>query len=241
MKGIYSLTINNKVYIGKDTQLHKKRRLKQHLHMLKQNNHYNKHLQHAFNKYHGRYEYEIVYQSEKITDGELLEKEKYYIKIFDSFHTGFNLTEGGEGMGGFKFSDESNRKKSEKLSGEKNPLSKITNEQFFEIAELLKDGCTNSEIAIKYNLHSRYISLIRHKKRFKKLWEQVDDYQPTQSGGRYKNGKINEVIFQDIVGMIKAGETNADIERKYGLASGCVSRIRHKEHYRQWWRKFFNE
>lgn len=75
MKGIYSLKINQKIYIGKDTQIHQKRRLRQHLNLLNQKRHYNRHLQFAFNKYHGKYEYVVVYQSEVITSAELLDME----------------------------------------------------------------------------------------------------------------------------------------------------------------------
>ena len=32
---------------------------------------------------------------------------------------------------------------------------------------------SNNELALKYNLHSRYISLIRGKKRWKHLWENM--------------------------------------------------------------------
>src|SRR5699024_5281025 len=111
-------------------------------------------------------------QSEIIIDVELLGMEKHYINLFNSFHNGYNLTKGGEGMSGYKFSDKV-IKKVRVFFRQKESLSKLTNKQFFEIADLLISGYTNGEIAIKYNLHPRYVSLIRHKKRFKRLWEQV--------------------------------------------------------------------
>ncbi len=54
--------------------------------------------------------------------------------------------------------------------GETNGMAKLTNDSAKNLIQDLINGITNPEAAIKYNLHSRYISLIRHKKRWKKLW-----------------------------------------------------------------------
>lgn len=236
IKGIYYLLINNKYYIGKDICIKQKRRIKNHIRDLRAGTHYNKYLQHAYNKY--RFLESGVLWEEECSLDELSKKEIFYIAKYDSYHNGYNLTIGGEGGRGMKYTEEQLEAKSERVIGEKNPVSKLTNEQFFEIVELLKRGQTNKEIADIYGLHDRYVSLIRHKKRFKKLSEEIADYVPIKSENQLKaRGKVTEEMFLDIVRMLNEGATNAEIERKYGLSAGTGSRIRHKKLYKQWWQR----
>lgn len=235
-KGIYCITINGKNYIGKDAYINENRRIKSHIRDLTAKKHYNHYLQRAFDKY-GSLEYDWLWVGECSLE-ELSSKEMDYIEKYESYTNGYNLTLGGEGGRGMKYTQEQLEAKSERVLGEKNPQSKITNDQFFKIVELLKQNKTNKEIAEIYGLHDRYVSLIRHKKRFVKLWEQVDDYTPIKSEQQlYNRGKINESDFIKIVDMLKNGSTNAEIERRFGLSSGTGSRIRHKKLYKQWWQR----
>ena len=96
---------------------------------------------------------------------------------------------------------------------------------------------SNDEIGEKYNLHSRYVSLIRHKKRFASLWELVGDYEPIQSHSLKDKRKLSYDDFKDVINMLDSGETNASIERKYKLSSGTGSRIRNKKLYVDYWEK----
>lgn len=241
MYGIYYLKINEKYYIGKDVQVTHMKRIKEHMWMLRSDSHYNKYLQRAYNKYKDTLEYGILKELECSME-ELSEIEKEYISKYDSHKNGYNLTIGGEGLGGIQFTEEQLERKRQNVLGEKNSQSKLTNEQFFEIVELLKQGKTNPEIAKIYDLHPNYISLIRHKKRFKHLWEQVEDYEPVKSEAQLKNrGKVTEEMFLDIVSMIQDGESNASIERKHGLSSGTASRIRHRKLYKQWWERYVDK
>lgn len=59
------------------------------------------------------------------------------------------------------------------LKGEEVKTAKITNEQFFEMVRDFKNNMTNTEIGNKYGLHSRYVSLIRHRRRWRHLWNQI--------------------------------------------------------------------
>lgn len=98
MTGIYKITCNqnNKVYIGQSTSI--KRRWAQHRRDLKNNNHYNQYLQRAYNKYgEESFEYEIL---ELCPAEKLNEREKFYIKLFDSFQNGFNSDCGGSDISG---------------------------------------------------------------------------------------------------------------------------------------------
>jgi len=58
--------------------------------------------------------------------------------------------------------------------GEKNGMGKLKDSETIELIKDILKGLTNDEVAKKYNLHSRYVSLIRHKRRQKKAWEHVE-------------------------------------------------------------------
>jgi hypothetical protein len=49
--------------------------------------------------------------------------------------------------------------------------SKITNEQFVEMVNDFVNGMTNDDVGLKYGLHPRYVSLVRHKRRWQHLWQ----------------------------------------------------------------------
>lgn len=69
-----------------------------------------------------------------------------------------------------------------------NSMAKITREQAKEIIMLTLSGKTNKEIASIYNLHDRYISLIRHQKRWKKVWVELglEGSETIPSGSRHE-------------------------------------------------------
>lgn len=91
--GIYKITnkINNKVYIGQS--VHVERRINEHKNLLRNNKHHNQHLQHSYNKYGKKnFIFNIICECEA---NELNEKEIFYIKKYNSFLDGYNLTPGG--------------------------------------------------------------------------------------------------------------------------------------------------
>lgn len=55
------------------------------------------------------------------------------------------------------------------VKGEDKPQAKITERQAIEIISMCKKGLSNKQIAMLFNLHPNYISLIRHNKRWKHL------------------------------------------------------------------------
>lgn len=93
---IYSIinNITKQRYVGQTTNYY--RRKKEHLSKLKENKHPNPKLQNAWNKYG---EENFVFEKEcfDISKKELDDKEKEYIKRYNSFVNGYNLTEGGTG------------------------------------------------------------------------------------------------------------------------------------------------
>lgn len=120
MKVIYSINniTNTKRYIGKSQFFIT--RMNDHLRHLRKNNHVNKHLQRAWNKYsESNFTIEIL---EFVKDKEKLnEREIYWIQYHDSSNpkSGYNKTIGGDGGN----SNEETRKKiSEKVKGVNHPF-----------------------------------------------------------------------------------------------------------------------
>ena len=91
--GIYKIQnlINNKVYIGQSVDIEK--RWSTHKTELKNNYHYNIHLQNAWNKYgEENFEFSIV---EECSVDQLNQCEIDWISKFNSYENGYNLTSGG--------------------------------------------------------------------------------------------------------------------------------------------------
>jgi len=117
--GIYYIEnlVNGKKYVGQSIDMFREWK-DQHLCALKNNRHYNIHLQNSYNKY-GKENFKHVVVEE--CDKQLLdEKEIYYIKYLKSHRTenGYNITWGGfsfkEGM---KHTEETKKKMSESRKG----------------------------------------------------------------------------------------------------------------------------
>lgn len=86
--------INHKKYIGQTNYFIGRKA--EHFNRLRKNKHINQKLQNAFNKY-GEENF-FIYPIEENLPAEVLnEKEIYYIKYYDTYHNGYNLTLGGEG------------------------------------------------------------------------------------------------------------------------------------------------
>ena len=74
------------------------------------------------------YKPEIIYLNKDLTEQEAFKQEVYFIKLIGRIENGgtlTNLTDGGDGQSGFKFSDESKEKMSLNKIGEKNPMHGI--------------------------------------------------------------------------------------------------------------------
>lgn len=106
--GIYicSCLPNGYSYVGQAQSLSKRKQ--QHISSLRNNNHHNKHLQRAWNKYgEENFSWEIL---ELCSVDCLNEREQYWIDKYDSFNNGFNQTLGGDGLRGYCCSDETKKK-----------------------------------------------------------------------------------------------------------------------------------
>ena len=128
MRGIYKITntINGKCYIGKSENLGK--RIKYHICSLKNGNNKNTHMQNAYDHYGtGTFELEILEELSNTDD--INEREKYWIKFYNSNNPeyGYNKTEGGDGGNSYQNVlsqeqiEELKRKASTRILGENNP------------------------------------------------------------------------------------------------------------------------
>lgn len=85
--------INHKKYIGLTNNIIRRRN--RHFVDLKRNVHDNSFLQKEFNIFGiDNFSFEKIYEGD-ITPEEIGEKEKYYIKLYDSYYNGYNQNEGG--------------------------------------------------------------------------------------------------------------------------------------------------
>jgi len=124
---IYKVTnkINNKIYIGFDSQWPK--RMISHFYKFRSNKAKHSALHLAIKKYGwDNFKWEVIYQS-KEKDHTLKEMEPLFIKEFQSFKNGYNLTEGGEGTFGKKQSEKNKSLQSQTIS-ERNKKSKWYND-----------------------------------------------------------------------------------------------------------------
>lgn len=93
----------------------------------------------AIRKYgQNNFDWEILHKCNDID--ELNRLEIYYIKLYNTFEDGYNLTKGGLGKLGYRFSDEAKQKKSESLMGKNNPMygKKVSDETKRKLSEMNK-------------------------------------------------------------------------------------------------------
>lgn len=91
---------SNKQYIGVTTKKDPKARWKEHV-RLSHKGIKHRALYYAMNKYGvENMKFEVIKKLPNTTQESLFEAEKYYIKKFDTFKKGYNMTEGGEGTPG---------------------------------------------------------------------------------------------------------------------------------------------
>jgi group I intron endonuclease len=116
--GIYAIKniVNGKMYIGQSKDI--KKRWSFHLWTLRTNRHFNPKLQNAFNKY-GEKNFSFI-ALESCAENLLNNREVYYISLYDTVDSGYNITQGGDGSPGRKLSEQTKIKISKANSGRKN-------------------------------------------------------------------------------------------------------------------------
>jgi hypothetical protein len=113
---------------------------------------------------------------------------------------------------------------------EDNPMAKLSNDEFYLICQCVMEGCSNDEIGSMFGIHPRYVSLIRHKKRWTSMFP--DWYEPSES----INNKIPLYVMIDIYRDCLSDMKNFQIADKWKIDRSTVSRIRTKTT----WKRFIS-
>ncbi|HBW57840.1 MAG TPA: hypothetical protein DEF27_08565 [Oscillatoriales bacterium UBA8482] len=121
-------------------------------------------------------------------------------------------------------------------SAETNSMAKLTNEQYLEIIHDLVNGATNQEVADKYGLHSRYISLIRHRKRLKSVWQQFENENQVVQV-KNSSGLNSKIPIEQRIEAIKRLPTCSNKELAQWLDVDCsvISNVRHRKTWIDAW------
>ena len=201
--GIYCIinTINNKRYIGLTNDLW--RRISEHRRHLKEDIHYNNHLQRAYNKY-GRISFDVSIL-EFCDEAILPEREIYWIDKYDSFNNGYNQNAGGDINKG-KY-------------GEDNPTFNTTLFTFYHDEFGIEENVTKYYLYNKYNIPEPNMSkLINGKTKSCCGWKLDKDYViPT------KPIKSATLIHKD--GTIEIDVSQSYMCKKYGLLQGNLTKV----------------
>lgn len=157
--GIYKITniINGKIYIGQ-TQETFLRRYWHHQWCLRNNEHHNRKLQNAFNKYGDEnFVFSIITVCDK---EELNDLEIKYIKENDSVNKGYNISEGGQETNITQYIPEETRKRIGELNRQRmlgSKLSEKTKQRMREASKHLSPSAENRKAISEY-MKNRVVS-----------------------------------------------------------------------------------
>ena len=108
--------------------------------------------------------------------------------------------------------------------------SKLTEKQILEIYNLFLEGKSNDDIAALYCVHSRYVSLVRHGKRWKYMYDDFGHVFPESfTEGSVTVGQILEAY--DLIHTTTL--SNKSISEKTNIEVSTISRLRHGKIYRR--------
>lgn len=119
---------------------------------------------------------------------------------------------------------------------EDNSMAKLTNAQYYELIHKMVNGATNKDIADEYQLHPRYVSLIRHKKRLHKIWDKYFqengvDSAPKSSG---LNSKIPLEVRIEIIKQLPYFK-NRELAQRINVDCSVISQVRNKKAWADAW------
>jgi group I intron endonuclease len=166
-------TINGKVYIGQTVKT-LEIRIIGHLSSSRSGKYPSNYFFRAMNKYgEDAFQWEEIDQAD--TNAELDEKEVYWIKFYNANgEGGYNLTDGGSGVRGYKVTEEGVERRRNVLKemwanghastlgiGEDAPNAKFTNKEVRKIGELIMEGVDNDIISVSCNIEKSNLHAIK--------------------------------------------------------------------------------
>jgi group I intron endonuclease len=153
---------------------------------------------------------------------ELKEKESHWISFYKSNINkfGYNSTEGGEGMIGFKHSEESKRKTSESLKkrGYAHWKGKKLSDKHRENIRKATTGKNNPSYGKRGELSPNFGR--RHSEESKELMR-----KNIKRGSSHYNSKLNESKVKEIKIMLRDGIPKAEIARKMNVSRALIIHI----------------
>lgn len=235
--GIYLVTnIENQAsYVGQSRNIYN--RFNRH-HIYDYNNKdnccYNTKFYTALRKY-GLEKFEIKIL-ELCPESELDEKEIYYIHKYDTFHHGYNSTEGGQNWSPnihsreIELKRQQTREQNESLQNENHPRAKMTNEEVITVRQRYIDGESIQQIYEDYK--DRY----GNKETFKRIvlgetYKSVGNI-PNKSQIRHTNAKLTDTQVREIRNRYQKGIISYDaLGKEYGLSGSSIAAIIKRKTY----------
>lgn len=207
--GIYKITINNKVYVGKANSLEK--REKQHLRDLKRNDHYNHFLQEAYNTY-GEYSFEVIEECEK---QEMNNRERYWVDKLDARNrsVGYNICRGGNGAP--PWSDEMKKWKSQATMD-------VLNHNYYHGAPADKIAFDKYEnkMSVKELMEKYKCSKATIVRRLRK-WHKDNGIEYKKQQNIFPQMRI-DIDLDSLLEDRKSGMTYAQLQKKYRCGAGTL-------------------
>lgn len=219
---IYKVTnlINGKIYIGKTTQKINIRRNQHKYSALKTNS---KSVFHKAIRKYGwdKFEWSVIDKAD--SEEELNNKESYWIRYYDTYLKGYNLTYGGDGSVGYKPSKEYFEKIHKKPTN-----AKLSREQVIEIKKLLVAGNhTQYEIADKFGVTRDTVKCIKTGKSWSHV--KVDGFTPSKYSMNGMDNPVSKLNYDDVIKiklMLKDGVKQQDIADLFNVNRSTIYKIK---------------
>lgn len=97
-------------------------------------------------------------------------------------------------------------------------MSKLKDSDVLAMYDMFREGKSNLEVAAVFGVHDRYVSLIRHGKRFGHLYSKR---QETFANSMASAG----LSYEQFVEVINSEESNLEIGKRLNISPSSISRL----------------
>lgn len=226
---VYKITnkINNKIYIGLTSKTLEERWYQHYKDAIAYKDDYAFHA--AIRKY-GKENFNVEEIENNLTEEQAKEKEIYYIKFYNSYikDNGYNMTFGGD--------------LNTHLKGENSPCAKITEQDFWNIIDLLQNTILSyNEIIekLQLNIGERNIGEINSGDN----WHHDELKYPIRDGKSIskvgaKNGmsKLKEKDVIEIIEALRNNISQAELAKKYNVHYNTINNIARQKTWKYLWK-----
>ena len=215
--GVYKITFpNNKTYIGISNNIYRR--------MLEHNSNFRNNLpiEFAIQKYGKITEFDILEEIDSENRTLMREREKFWIKVFNSNKKefGYNVSEGGDGAD----------------LGSQNLQAKLTEEQLQQVyKDLMDNKLTLQQIADKYEMHLSSISNINNGHRYfhSSINYPIRKSKPGVAGTNSGNSKFSKKDVDNIVQLLIENKMSIqEIASLYSVNESTIRNINNGKTYK---------